>query len=608
MASRRLEVIIDGNASSAVRALGQTSTAVDRFDDRSSRAAGRFSQTWRTGISNVGRSIGGLVAGAGLAMFFSSAVTEAEEAASVMRKTEAVIESTGGVAGVTADHLEGLAGRLSDIAAVDDEVIQSAGNVMLTFKNIKAEGGIFDAAMESALDMSAALDIDLQSATMNISKALNDPIEGLGKLARAGVDFTDQQKDQIAMMVYFGDTAGAQRIILDELATQFGGAAEANATASEKMTVAMDNIKESVGTLLLPALGQAADAVSGLADWFTNLPESTQTAIAAIAGVTAVALIMWATLGGPVTAITIGIGAIVGALWWLGEEFPELKRKAMEFFDSLPARWEEIMKDLKPLREDISRTFEGFKAFIDNLDFTTVTDQLKAIGDNLQSLKDQLGITSSNGRIAMAVLGFAIMMVTVFIQGTIIAAKQAATAVGWLGAVSLKGLQFAILLVQSFLSGVTSAAKTAMEWLKKFGSLNVSVPGLGSVRDLLSSAAGAAKDLYGALSNLVSRTFSVKVDVPLIGKIGFGESGHVSVPRGPMVVGEGGPEIVQFRGGERLYNNADSRRMVAGGRGGGASIVVNIHGRASASDGQEVVDALKRWMGGNGPVPIRVNG
>ena len=127
--------------------------------------------------------------------------------------------------------------------------------------------------------MSAALDIDLQSATMNISKALNDPIEGLGKLARAGVDFTDQQKDQIAQMVYFGDTAGAQRIILEELATQFGGAAEANATASDKMTVAMDNIKESVGTLLLPALGQATDAVSGLADWFTNLPESTQTAI-----------------------------------------------------------------------------------------------------------------------------------------------------------------------------------------------------------------------------------------------------------------------------------------------------------------------------------------
>jgi len=607
MASRRLEVVIAGDASSAVRSLGQTSTAVDRFDQRSSRAAGRFSSTWGTGISNVGRSIGGLVAGAGLAVFFSSAVSEAEEAATVMRKTNAVIESTGGVAGVTADHLEGLAGRLSELAAVDDEVIQSAGNVMLTFKNIKAEGGIFDDALASALDMSAALDIDLQSATMNISKALQNPIEGLGKLTRAGVDFTDQQKDQIAMMVYFGDTAGAQRIILEELATQFGGAAEANATASEQMTVAMDNIKESVGTLLLPAMGQAADAVSGLADWFTGLPESTQTAVIAIGSVAAAALIMWATIGGPATLVVAGIALIVGALWWLGEEFPELKRKAMEFFDSLPARWGEIMKDLKPLREDITKTFDGFKAFITNLDFTSIADQLKAIGDNLQSLKDQLGITSSNGQVAMAVLGFAIMMVGVFIQSTIIAAKQAATALGFMGRVSLKGIQFAILLVQSFLGGATSAAQTAIDWLRKFGGVKISVPGLSALVDLLNGAVGAAQRLWDKLTALSSRSFSVSVDVPFIGKVGFA-TGTTSAPPGMAWVGERGPELVRFSGGERVYNANQSRTMAGGTvRAGGASIVVNVYGTATAADGQAVVDALKRWSRSNGPVPVKVS-
>jgi hypothetical protein len=61
MASRRLEVVIAGNASDAVSALGQTERAVGQFDRTSTRAGSRFSSTWRSGISSVGQSIGGLV-------------------------------------------------------------------------------------------------------------------------------------------------------------------------------------------------------------------------------------------------------------------------------------------------------------------------------------------------------------------------------------------------------------------------------------------------------------------------------------------------------------------------------------------------------------------
>lgn len=44
------------------------------------------------------------------------------------------------------------------------------------------------------------------------------------------------------------------------------------------------------------------------------------------------------------------------------------------------------------------------------------------------------------------------------------------------------------------------------------------------------------------------------------------------------------------------------------GESAGASIVVNVHGTATAQDGQAVVDALRRWQQRNGPVPVRVNG
>ena len=43
------------------------------------------------------------------------------------------------------------------------------------------------------------------------------------------------------------------------------------------------------------------------------------------------------------------------------------------------------------------------------------------------------------------------------------------------------------------------------------------------------------------------------------------------------------------------------------GGGGGPTIVVHVHGTATAADGQAVVDALRRWQQRNGPVPVKVS-
>jgi len=93
---------------------------------------------------------------------------------------------------------------------------------------------------------------DLNSANIQLGKALNDPIAGISALTRVGVQFTDQQKDQIKTLVESGDVLGAQKIILGEVEKQFDGSAEAQATASAKMSVAWGNLQEKVGEKLLP--------------------------------------------------------------------------------------------------------------------------------------------------------------------------------------------------------------------------------------------------------------------------------------------------------------------------------------------------------------------
>lgn len=194
--------------------------------------------------------------------FLGDVISEGREAQKVMAQTNAVIKSTGGVANVSAKQVGSLANSISRKTGIDDEQIQKGSNLLLTFKNIHNEVGkgnkIFDLATQSAVDLSAAGFGSVESASKSLGKALNDPVKGMTALSKQGVTFTAQQKEQIKTLVASGDVLGAQKIILKEVASQVGGSAAAQATAGEKLRVTMDNIKESIGTKLLPILDKVA--------------------------------------------------------------------------------------------------------------------------------------------------------------------------------------------------------------------------------------------------------------------------------------------------------------------------------------------------------------
>lgn len=208
----------------------------------------------------------GAIAAAGLGQAFTGFIQGAQESARIGRLTDAVLKSTGGTANITAEQVGNLATAISNKTALDDEMIQSSANVLLTFTKVRNEVGkgndIFNRATESAANMSVALGTDMQSATTMLGKALNDPIAGITAMTRAGVQFTDQQKEQIRAMVGAGDTLGAQRIILAEMETQFGGAAAAAADPIERLKVVAGNLGETVGGLLLPHIEKFATFIS----------------------------------------------------------------------------------------------------------------------------------------------------------------------------------------------------------------------------------------------------------------------------------------------------------------------------------------------------------
>ena len=122
--------------------------------------------------------------GAAVGAFIVTSVKAAAEAEKVAAQTAAVLASTGQAAGRTADQISDLAGELSFLSGVDDEVVQAGANILLTFTKI--QGANFDKATAAALDLSVALGTDLNSASVLVGKALNDPIKGISALGRSG--------------------------------------------------------------------------------------------------------------------------------------------------------------------------------------------------------------------------------------------------------------------------------------------------------------------------------------------------------------------------------------------------------------------------------------
>ena len=257
MAPKTLNITFAGDSSSLSR------TFKDIGGDASKLGAGlvNLGKTAAVGLAVGVAAVGGFAVKMGV-----DAVNAYAEAEQVGAQTNAVLKSTGQIANVTADDVDDLATAISRKTGIDDEAVASAENMLLTFTNIRNEVGkgndIFDQATEAVTDVATAMNggaipsaEDLTTASIQLGKALNDPIKGVAALGRVGIQFTEQQKEQIKTLVESGQTLEAQKIILAELEKQFGGSAAAAgdtfAGMLAKVKVSAGNLQEAIGQQLV---------------------------------------------------------------------------------------------------------------------------------------------------------------------------------------------------------------------------------------------------------------------------------------------------------------------------------------------------------------------
>jgi hypothetical protein len=229
-----------------------------------------------TSLGGITKALGA-IAVAGFAFnFLKDTVRMFNESEQASAQLNATLKSTGNIAMLNREALDKQAQSIMQNSLFDDDAITGAQSVLATFTQIKSE--VFNNAIPAIADLATKMGGDLQGATIQVGKALNDPIKGVSALQRVGVSFTASQKELIKSLVDTGNAAEAQKMILDELNTEFGGSAKASAEAGTGgLTVLqheMDNVKEEIGGVVMvlikefmPAIKSMVSGFKDLADW-----------------------------------------------------------------------------------------------------------------------------------------------------------------------------------------------------------------------------------------------------------------------------------------------------------------------------------------------------
>ncbi|MDE3038508.1 MAG: phage tail length tape measure family protein, partial [Pseudomonadota bacterium] len=195
----------------------------------------------------------GLIAAAAvgaIALAIHSAVDEAEKFNQAQRKLDAVLQATGFSAGQSKEQLTALAEGYAHTTLFTAEQVQQSEAILLTYKKIHSE--IFDQALKATLDISTLFDRDLTASARAVGRALEDPVNGMSALTRAGVMLDPVMKANIKNLVETGQQAEAQKLLLDALAHSVGGQAEAQ---NQGLTGATHNFSESLKEMKI-ALGE----------------------------------------------------------------------------------------------------------------------------------------------------------------------------------------------------------------------------------------------------------------------------------------------------------------------------------------------------------------
>lgn len=249
-------------------------------------------------------------------------------------KVQQAILQTGGAAKLTFEELTSYASELQGRSIFGDEqILNDVTGKLLTFTNIAGDN--FKKAQQAALDMATVLDQDVKGIVTQLGKALNDPVKNLSALSRMGIQFSKEQETVIRKFAETNQLAEAQAIILDTLASRYGGQAEAASKvglgALKQLKNAWGDFLEQIGSTMMPVVAKIAGALSKVVAVLQNMDPRIRKIIVIVAALAAaigpVSLVLgqimkilpllksgFLLLVAPIKAVVLGVKSLTAAI------------------------------------------------------------------------------------------------------------------------------------------------------------------------------------------------------------------------------------------------------------------------------------------------------
>jgi hypothetical protein len=612
----------------------QTFDKVGMAAQRSGSIIGKVGKSMAVAAGTI--AVGGITA-LGVAMV--QGVKDAADYQTLAAKTAAVLKSTGNVAHQSVKGIQARAAALESLSGVDETIIINGQNVLATFTKVRDGVGkgndIFNQATKAALNLSTALGTDMQSASILVGKALNDPVRGLTALRRAGVSFTQSQQDQIKALVESGHTMQAQKIILKELGTEFGGAAAAAGQGfNGAMARARDAVSDAfraIGMQLLPTITKLANFIAanagpaiaklgiGIKAMVGAFQEGDVTStgfVGVMERIGAAAHVVW----GAVTNLRTTLAGLGPVLLTVGAAVISVAGFLMQHKTATMAAVSAMVALVAITKLHAAvlavQAAGGLIAFISQIRIVAAVTKTWAAVQWLM-----------NAALTANPIGIIIVAIAALTAGIIYAYKHSQTfrnvVNGALQAVGRVGLWLWNSVFQPVIhfivAGFASIAAGIGHMLVALGR----VPGFGWAKtagQLMLGAAQKAQTLANNIRKIPNKHVTVTVSVHAqTGRLNVGgqrvnigqfASGTSRAPKGWAWVGEQGPELMNLKGGEQIIP-ADQSMAIASARSagatspgmGGTTIIVNINGPAIGTPStiaQQIHQALLKYKNQQG--------
>lgn len=238
---------------------------------KETKDSGSASSSAASGLGSMGSSavaaVAGIAAATAAVKALVSAAKECIEALKVQEQAEtrlsAVLKATGNQIGMNVTELKALASATQSITRFGDDAVIEAEKVLIATQSLDKDG--LQRAIMASADLAEAMGTDIVSAASTMAYALQDPEQGLSRLRRQGIAFTDEEIAQVKALQDANDLYGAQAIVLEKIESRYKGVAKAVGDTPtgtlDKIKNVWGDIKEGLGGALVDALGPAIELV-----------------------------------------------------------------------------------------------------------------------------------------------------------------------------------------------------------------------------------------------------------------------------------------------------------------------------------------------------------